>query len=264
MIFPGMDPYLEHPQLWSGVHSSLIVYFRDQLQPLLLPRYVASIEEQVYVEGSDRDVIPDLRVERTSVESAAPRRAASLVLDEPIVVEVPIVQIRERYIEILDRQSNLSVVTVIEVVGPSNKIAGPGRDSYLQKQHETLSSATHLVEIDLLRKGKRALAVPESRARLEGEFDYLISVNRADEPRTRFELYLRKLREPLGSIRIPLADGDPDVKLNLQNAIDRAWESGGYPLRVNYAAPCIPSLSPADEAWVDQLVHVALPKNVLE
>jgi len=36
MIFPGMDPYLENPQLWPGVHTRLIVYLADQLQ-LLLP-----------------------------------------------------------------------------------------------------------------------------------------------------------------------------------------------------------------------------------
>jgi hypothetical protein len=32
-VFPGMDPYLEDPQIWPGVHSALVVYIRDQLQP---------------------------------------------------------------------------------------------------------------------------------------------------------------------------------------------------------------------------------------
>ena len=31
--FPGMDPYLEHPALWPGVHQSLITYLRDALVP---------------------------------------------------------------------------------------------------------------------------------------------------------------------------------------------------------------------------------------
>lgn len=48
MIFPGMDPYLERPQLWTGVHSRLIVYLADQLEPLLRPRYVSAVEERVY------------------------------------------------------------------------------------------------------------------------------------------------------------------------------------------------------------------------
>jgi hypothetical protein len=25
MVFPGMDPYLEDPILWTGVHASLVV-----------------------------------------------------------------------------------------------------------------------------------------------------------------------------------------------------------------------------------------------
>src|ERR1700678_1548030 len=55
MLFPGMDPYLEDPQLWTGVHTSLIVYIRDFLQPLLRPRYVAAIEERVYLEGPEHE-----------------------------------------------------------------------------------------------------------------------------------------------------------------------------------------------------------------
>jgi len=47
MIFPGMDPYLEEPTYWVGVHDTLAVYIRDVLQPMLLPRYVASLEERV-------------------------------------------------------------------------------------------------------------------------------------------------------------------------------------------------------------------------
>jgi len=47
MLFPGMDPYLEDPQIWSGVHTTLIVYIRNQLQPRLRPRYIAAIEVRV-------------------------------------------------------------------------------------------------------------------------------------------------------------------------------------------------------------------------
>ena len=52
MIFPGMDPWLEDPPLSPNVvHESLIVYYREQLQPLLRPRYVAAIKQRrLYVE----------------------------------------------------------------------------------------------------------------------------------------------------------------------------------------------------------------------
>jgi hypothetical protein len=60
MSFPGMDPYLEEPQIWTGVHATLIVYIRDQIQPRLRPRYLATVEERVYLEGPDREIIADV------------------------------------------------------------------------------------------------------------------------------------------------------------------------------------------------------------
>jgi hypothetical protein len=32
---PGMNPYLENPELWSEFHSRMIVAIADELQPLL-------------------------------------------------------------------------------------------------------------------------------------------------------------------------------------------------------------------------------------
>ena len=36
--FPGMDPYLEHPDLWPDVHHGLIAALRDFLAPRLRPK----------------------------------------------------------------------------------------------------------------------------------------------------------------------------------------------------------------------------------
>lgn|SRR5262245_25947649 len=256
MIFPGMDPYLEDPQLWTGVHTSLVVYIRDQLQPLLRPRYIAAIEERVFVEGPDREIIPDIWLRRG--ESA--RQQGGLALaegDAPEVVRVPLLEVHEAYLEILDRQSGLQVVTVIEVVSPTNKYAGPGRDSYLEKQREVLASQAHLVEIDLLRTGPHVLTVSQSAARGRGAYDYLMCVNRAKEPRDEYELYRRSLRGRLPRIRIPLAKGDPDVMLDLQAALERAYEAGRYADRLNYGVPCVPPLSPEDQAWANERIQQA-------
>jgi hypothetical protein len=48
--FPGMDPWLERPDLWPDVHNSLIAAIRDVLAPRLRPRYVVTLEERVFVE----------------------------------------------------------------------------------------------------------------------------------------------------------------------------------------------------------------------
>ena len=41
--FPGMDPWLERPDLWRGVHTQLIVDVARALNPLLRPRYRVAI-----------------------------------------------------------------------------------------------------------------------------------------------------------------------------------------------------------------------------
>lgn len=62
-------------------------------------------------------------------------------------------EIRESYIEIVDRVEHL-VVTVIEVLSPTKKVSGSrGRESYERKRHEVMTSPSHLVDFDLLRLG---------------------------------------------------------------------------------------------------------------
>jgi hypothetical protein len=252
LIFPGMDPYLEDPPLWPGVHSALVVYLRDQLQPALQPRYVAAVEERVYIEGPpDRQFIPDLWIKRAG--RPEPAGAAVAELDEPEVLCLPSVEIREPYIQILDLHSGQRVVAVIEVVSPSNKCPGPGRDAYLAKQREIMGSTAHLIEIDLLRAGEHVLSVPSWLVARRAPYDYLICANRAAGPRDLFDIYARRLRDRLPRIRIPLAGDDPDVRLDLQASIEKTCEAGSYRARIDYAAPCRPPLPPDDQAWARQL-----------
>jgi len=238
MIFPGMDPYLEDPQIWPGVHSRLIVYIADHLQPLLTPRYIAAIQERVFVEGPDREIIPDVWLKQQRPE--AKPRVALADTDAPVEVQVPALEVHETYIAILDRQSGQQVVTVIEVVSPTNKFPGPGQRSYKEKQREVLSSQAHLVEIDLLRAGQHVLATPEWTSKSHGPYDYLISVNRAQGARDRYQFYPRTLRQSLPRIRVPLAEGDPNVRLDLQAVLSQTYEAGSYGRRLDYDSTCVP------------------------
>jgi hypothetical protein len=256
MIFPGMDPYLENPPLWSGVHAALIVYIRNQLQPRVRPRYVAAIEERVYLDIADRLFGPDVRVQRS--RPGAPGPAVILAeCDAPVRVRAPIEDVHETYLTILDREANERVVTVIEVLSPTNKYAGPGREAYLRKQREVLQSSSHLVEIDLLRAGPHVLAVPEGTARSRLEYDYLVCVNRAGEQRIDYELYPWRLRSRSPRIRIPLAGDDPDVPLDIQAVLAQAYEDGAYVDRLRYDEPCVPALPAADQTWANDLIAAA-------
>ena len=67
--FPGMDPYLEHPALWPSVHTRLIVALANQLGPKIRPRYVASVEDRVFIESADQDRIPDVLVRETGQDT---------------------------------------------------------------------------------------------------------------------------------------------------------------------------------------------------
>jgi len=244
--FPGMDPYLEHPVLWEGVHARLIPTLANQLQPRLDPRYITSIEERVFVEGPQRR-IPDLWVQQ--VESTATATAlAEPDTDTAVVLEVDDLEIREARVEIFDLYNNMKLVAVIEVVSPTNKAAGPGRDSYLTKQQELRDRDCHLIEIDLLRRGRHVLSIPDWRVEAVQPYSYLTCVSRYPH-RKRFELYPRLLRQRLPRIRVPLAEGDTDVPLDIQAALEQVYWEGRYARRVRYAEPCEPVLSSEDQAW---------------
>lgn len=258
MIFPGMDPYLENPAIFPGVHNRMIVYMADQLVPFLSPRYVASVGERVYVESSPGQskhaIIPDAWVRRMRpTEDAAKGVAVAEIpeFDMPTLIDAPELSITQTFVEIIDVESEMRVVTVIELVSPSNKYAGPGRESYLSKQREILTSDTHLVEIDLLRRGPHVLAVREYLTAGRYDYDYLVCVHRAHA--RQYETYPRKLQQPLPIIRVPLAGNDPDVGLDIQAALAQAYEAGGYSQRIDYAKPCEPPLTAEQQRWANSL-----------
>ncbi len=76
--------------------------------------------------------------------------------------------------------------------------------------------------------------------------------------RDDFEIYRRGVRDPLPrNVRIPLAEGDFDVTLDLQAVLEKTYEVGLSRNRLHYDRPCIPRLSPDDQAWADELIRAA-------
>ena len=51
--FPGMDPYLERPDRWSGVHARLIAVIGEALARQVAPRFFVDSEDNVYILGLD-------------------------------------------------------------------------------------------------------------------------------------------------------------------------------------------------------------------
>src|SRR5260370_5277693 len=163
--FPGMDPYLESH--WGDIHHGLITYARDQLQIKLPPGVRARVEERVFVEsgnGADRSIYPDVHVVEHYRETGTSVAAETgLAVAEPLVIHIPDEPVTQGFIEIIDVSSGNRVITVIEVLSPSNKLPGPGQDLYLRKQQDLMQGEVSLVEVNLLRAGQWIVAVPWGR-----------------------------------------------------------------------------------------------------
>ncbi len=140
--FPGMDPYIERPAIWADFHDRLIPAISAALQPMLRPRYVALVQDRLYVVQSQRPIRPDVAVVERGRRQGEPTATATAVeLDEPVVFALTDEQVREPYIEIVEPVAGNRLVTAIEVLSPDNKLPGPGRRMYLRKRRERWSAA---------------------------------------------------------------------------------------------------------------------------
>ena len=69
--FPGMDPYLENPEIFPDLHDSIITYFREALQARLPDPYFAVLGRRVWIEVSRRSIGPDVEVRRADASAGA-------------------------------------------------------------------------------------------------------------------------------------------------------------------------------------------------
>jgi hypothetical protein len=266
--FPGMDPYLEHPTIFPGLHNRLVAVLSESLQAKLPPPSFAEIGERVWVEVSQRFIEPDARVlrsDRTAGEHGEDEQGGGAATtattrSRPVVVTVPHDERRETLVEIrVPRDEGERLVTAIELLSLSNKTPGErGRELYFRKQRELLDSPTHLVEIDLLRGGVHSTAVPLDRLISQvGPFDYHLSIHRFD----RFEdflVYPFRLEDCLPEVAIPLLPGDPDVLIELQDVFNRGYDTGPYRRRIRYAEDAlVPPLRPGASSWAADVLQAA-------
>lgn len=254
--FPGMNPYLENPALWSEVHSWLIVELARELNPSLIPKYRAAVEKRVYMD-SLLVGIPDASVfQQKPSPSQATNRVTTGVLTKPIRVTLPLTEeITERYLEIREVKTG-RVVTVVEVLSPKNKRVGEGRDKYLTKRQKILDSATHLVEIDLLRTGNFMPMVQGIRS------DYRILVSRANL-RPEAELYPFNVTEQIPQFLFPLLLPDEEPVVNLAEILTQVYHEAALDLAMAYAPAYaydysvqpVPPLSDGDFIFVQSLAE---------
>jgi hypothetical protein len=251
-----MDPYLEDPAGWQGVHNALITYLWEMLRSVLPAGYAVKMEERCYIVHPERQVVPDLTVfYRPPHPPRTGTAVAEIEADVPFVLITQPLEIHESYIHIFSRRDQQHVVTAVELLSPTNKAAGTeGNDSYRKKQQEILMSRTHLVEIDLLRQGEHTVAAPKEPLLRMGRWDYIVSLHRGGQEES-IEAWPTTLRTRLPRINIPLSPGDPDVVLDLQTVFNRYYDAGDYLHEINYTQEPIPPFRAEDGVWADALLR---------
>ncbi len=246
-----MDPYLESEELWRGFHHHLADEVMAQLNSKLSDKYYADVEVRATLEevniSSEPIIYPDV-----GVLDVMPRPSVRVaVLPAPSApiqrLAWPAEQAKLRAVHVYVSATK-TLVTTIEILSPVNK-RGDGLEQYRQKRSRILRSAVHLVEIDLLRGGRRpGWEVNEPPI----ESDYILLLNRAGDARLS-EIWPVALNEPLPLVPVPLIAPDQDVMLDLRLALDNIYQRAVYARRIDYDQPVPPpKLRPTIAAWLAQ------------
>ncbi|MCA9010125.1 MAG: DUF4058 family protein [Planctomycetaceae bacterium] len=251
--FPGMNPWMEAPELWPGVHAAFISEIRSHLNTVMPPRYFADVDERVILCDVDdpmiRLIVPDVTVREAHVPGTSDSGSAAVATITPALrAHVADTQLKERRI-VIRLTEGQSVVTAIEILSPANKLKGSAsRTSYLSKRRDLLQSEAHFIEVDLLRAGNRT----EPTTGMD-QADYLIWLSRSQN-RTTVDYWPTALESPLPTIPVPLLPDDSDVVLNLQTVLHDVHDRNGYVRRLDYSQPVpSPPLTDKQVAWLKEL-----------
>jgi hypothetical protein len=226
------------------------------LQKFLPKDLRARVEERLVVAEWDRprSLYPDVRVIEGRRGSRRPRKdGSSTAVAQPLVIEFTDEPETQRFVEIREVSTDSRLVTVLEVLSPTNKKPGDGQEQYLRKQQELRQAGVNFVEIDLVRGGDWVVAVPLSAIEANVRTPYRVVVRRGWR-RLQAEYYAIALSDRLPTIKVPLRQTDADVPLDLQALLDQCYENGGYD-DIDYTKPPEPPLPPAAERWAAQLLR---------
>jgi hypothetical protein len=250
--FPGMNPYLEHPELWHQVHNRLIVGIADAIANQIAPRYRVAIEQRIYqsfddpqslVGIADVGIKPDVwQADRIPEVFGS---VSTLIKPERVQIPVPW-EVKERYLEVREVATK-ELITVIEILSPANKRSGEGRSLYVAKRTKILSPLTHLIELDLLRSGK-PMAMTGA-----GESHYRILVSRAGD-RPHADLFRFDLQQAIPDFPVPLRPESTEAIVDLQSVLNEVYQRARFDLSIDYSEDPLPKLSENDLRWMREFI----------
>jgi hypothetical protein len=256
-----MNPYLENPDLWSEVHHRLITAMAIAISPPLRPQYRVAIEKRTYRINTEDSLL--IRIPDVDILSAKQQDKKSDLLggntaiislpieteNKSFTVTVPLpLEIKEGYLEIREVSTG-KVVTVIELLSPTNKLTKSGRKAYMKKREIILGSDTNLVEIDLIRDGEKMPIINNIP-----NTDYRILILRSCFLPSA-QLFAFTVRDVIPDVPIPLQPNEQEIKVNLQDLLLEIYEQAGFDLTLDYHNTPVPDLLPKDREWMDILLR---------
>ncbi len=215
--FPGMDPYLENPDVWPDVQLRLLVAIHGELNPKLPERFAALIDEEEWSDAMGK---------------------------------------RHRFLRVHELRKS-GATTIVDLISPQQKVSGPAQDAYLSRRKDRSAQGINWVEIDLTRSGMRLppgidpfppsdYVIAETHAFETMTAVWTVSVR---EP-------LPLVPVPLHDIvpGIPIPWNRNDVVLDIQKCFTAAYDGGRYPLWVGYDKPLKPPLEEPDATSARELI----------
>ena len=259
--FPGMNPYLESPGIWSAFHNRLIAALADELGPQLPDNYRIALERRVEVEEpfgvpSELDlVIPDALVTRAVpiVPTAGGETTAAVAAlpDEAVAVRVRMPREISVFWLRVETVPERELVTVVEALSPTNKRPGEGRRRYIRKREAIVAGLVNLVEIDLLRRWEpMPLETPPPAS------DYRILVCRsAESPGALLYPFMAPQRIPKFTLPLRSEDESHAPEVDLGAIVDRLHDTARYNQEARYdQPPPEPAFEAKTREWVEERV----------
>jgi hypothetical protein len=239
--YPGVDPEIEKQTDWQGFHAPFNANLQAWLVPWLGENYDATIEQRVILsepeekpeEKEGYEARGDVAVISLPPLTFSSEQSGNVAVLEPDqeTARARMVKpeyLKQRYIGIRS-PINGDIVTIIELLSPSNK-RGDGYDRFERRHHNLLEKGVSLVEIDLLRQGRR---MPAAKA-APGHDGYAF-VTYAEDP-TETHVWAFDIKDRLPRVMVPLNPEDESITLDLGAVYTETYDRGGFARRLKYDA----------------------------
>ena len=262
--FPGMDPFLERNPTWEDVHGWFIRELVRQIVPAVRRLGLeVGVERTVYRRDPDAGMMligePDFLSFQESASSGVTwnRSSGGVALAEPQAVHEVVLDDDEQSFHKQDflvvreeLRGYVRVVAVAELLSPANK-SGTYAALYQEKRQHFLASQSHFLEIDLLRDGANP-----SRDRFPElpSTPYFIFLARKKGMGWNEEGFPVRLQDSLPTIGLPLTADRPILPLNLQSALESAFNLSAFVSNRLYGELPGPALSAEDQSFVNNIL----------